>query len=490
MDMQSVSGTPAVAMSSLVLYGAWRSTCTHRVVLALKHLGLPFQYKAVDLDIREQEAPAFVEINPASQVPVLVAGDLKLSQSLAIVFFLDTVAASGAVSLFPVTAVDRARSLEIAERVSSFIQPFILPGGVRRRLVREIVDQKDANETERALGRFVFEQMMDSLGKLDKKVAETARDFCVGNQVTVADIFVFPQLLGAARLGIDVNGFPTLARIYEKCLAVPSFQEADPNKLPDAPSAATGARSLNDKRGPEIARQPDPSYPSSTSRAGALSYKEPNGSLSHYLGEVINKPLPQLEYARSQAFERFGPVATKVSALEVCLFLRWIAQAIGARQAIEIGVFTGSSSLAILDGMGLDGHLDAFDISPEYTDVAVEAWRRAGFEGRVTLHLVEAVQGLQAMSSQPGASSRYDLAYIDANNTQYQAYYEAVLPLMRQGGVIVFDNVLWKGRVAGGDMSDPSSVCLRELNAALRHDPRVENTIVSLGDGLSLSVVK
>jgi predicted O-methyltransferase YrrM len=94
------------------------------------------------------------------------------------------------------------------------------------------------------------------------------------------------------------------------------------------------------------------------------------------------------------------------------------------------------------------------------------------------------------MSSQPGASSRYDLAYIDANNTQYQAYYEAVLPLMRQGGVIVFDNVLWKGRVAGGDMSDPSSVCLRELNAALRHDPRVENTIVSLGDGLSLSVVK
>jgi maleylacetoacetate isomerase len=477
-------------MSTLVLYGAWRSTCTHRVILALKHLGLPFQYIAVDLDKREQESPAFLEINPASQVPVLVSGDLKLSQSLAIVVYLDAIAATGATSLFPDSAVERARSLEIAERVSSFIQPFILPGGVRRRLVREIADQKDAKETEQALGRFVVDQMMDSLGKLDRKIAETAGDFCVGNKVTVADIFVFPQLVGAARLGIDVNGFPTLARIYEKCLALPSFKEADPNKLPDAPSAAAGAQSHNNTRGPELPLQPDPNVESGTSRAAALSYKEPSGSLSHYLGEVINKPLPQLQYARSEAFQRFGPVATKVSALEVCFFLRWIAQATGARKAIEIGVFTGSSSLAILDGMGPDGHLDAFDISPEYTDVAVEAWRRAGFEGRVTLHLVDAVQGLQAMNSQPGASSGYDLAYIDASNTQYQAYYEAILPLMQQGGVIVFDNVLWKGRVAGGDMSDPSSVHLRELNAALRHDRRVENTIISLGDGLSLSVVK
>lgn len=477
-------------MTSLVLYGAWRSTCTHRVILALRHLGLPFQYRAVDLDKREQETPAFVEINPASQVPVLVSGDLKLSQSLAIVGYLDSIAAPGAASLFPADAFARARSLEIAERVSSFIQPFILPGGVRRRLVRALIDLSDTKKTEEALGRFVLDQMTDSLGKLDRKIAETAGNFCIGDQVTVADVFVFPQLLGAARLGIDVNSFPSLARIYEHCLELPSFQEADPNKLPDAPKRSVEEQANDDRRGTQFSPQPHLEGQRGTTLAGALSYKEPQGSLGHYLGEVVNKPLPQLEYARSEAFRRFGPVATKVSALEVCLFLRWIAQAIEARRAIEIGVFTGSSSLAILDGMGPDGHLDAFDISAEYTAVAVEAWRLAGFSSRVSLHLADAVQGLRSMSSDPGASGRYDLAYVDASNTQYGAYYEAILPLMRQGGVIVFDNVLWKGRVAGGDTSDPSSVHLRELNTALCHDQRVENTIISLGDGLSLSVVK
>lgn len=477
-------------MAEVLLYGAWRSTCTHRVVLALNHLGFKYQYIPVDLDKREQEQDGFLQVNPAAQVPALVAGDLKLSQSLAIVTYLESATADKSRSLFPLDPKHRAFAVEIAERVSSFIQPFVLPGAVRRRLMTCLSGETQSTDIEQALGRFVKEQMTESLQRLDRRLAEVAGRYCVGDQLSVADIFVVPQLVGAARLGIDVNGFPTLSRVYETCTSQPLFKNSDPSLLPDAPGnrGAAGASSNKPNEAPSVSTPAAAVQPAGVS--AALAYKEPDHILSQYLETKVNKPLPELEFVRAEAFRRFGPVATKVSALEVCFFLRWLAQVIQARRAIEIGVFTGSSSLALLDGMGPDGSLDAFDISAEYTEVATEAWKRAGFAERARLHLVDAIEGLTALRSQSGTLGSYDLAYVDGSNLQYQACHEALLPLMRRGGLIVFDNVLWKGRVASGDTSDPSSVHLRELNAALRDDRRVENTIISLGDGLALSIVK
>ena len=172
--------------------------------------------------------------------------------------------------------------------------------------------------------------------------------------------------------------------------------------------------------------------------------------------------------------------------MEVCRFLRWAATQIGARRALEVGVFTGSSSLAILEGMGPDGWLDAIDISEDYTQIARSAWVAAGVSNRVRLTIKDGVRALTDLKGQ----APYDLAYIDALNEHYQDYHRAVMPLMRQGGLIVFDNVLWKGRVVDPNATDPSARHLRELNFILRDDPRLETTIISLGDGLALCRVR
>jgi O-methyltransferase len=122
--------------------------------------------------------------------------------------------------------------------------------------------------------------------------------------------------------------------------------------------------------------------------------------------------------------------------------------------------------------------------------VARAAWEAAGFSSRVELRLEDSTVGVKRLAAEPGMLGTIDLAYVDGLNTQYQQNHEDLLPLMRTGGIIVYDNVLWKGRVVNPAVQDEQTVHLREFNAKLRHDPRVSSTVVRLGDGLTLAIKK
>jgi predicted O-methyltransferase YrrM/glutathione S-transferase len=411
----------------------------------------------VDLAAREQEGAAFRAVHPGAQVPVLVVGGEVLTQSTAILEALDELFPDAGPRLMPEGALARARMREIVQLVNSGMQPFQLPGATRRRMVARFGLDTHPLGAEDACRAFTAEHLAGTLGELDRLVARTAGPFAVGASPTLADCVIVPQLNAAVQFGIDLSAY----------LDAPSRAAAP------APAAAA------------------PAAPADGVVAASMAYKEPDGATLRYLAEVANDPIPAIERVREEAFRLFGPVATKASGYEVCLFLRWLAAALRAREVVEVGVFTGSSSLALLAGMPADGRLTAFDVSPDYTAVARTAWAAAGWTDRVDLRLVDASVGLPALVAEPGRRGTVDLAYVDGLNTQYQQNHEDLLPLLRPGGVIVYDNVLWKGRVAAPSPSDDAqTVHLRELNARLRADPRVISTVVSLGDGLALVVKK
>ena len=466
-----------------MLYGCWRSTCTHRTLLAFAMRGVSFAYMPIDLDSREQDTPAFRAIAEDGQVPVAVIGGRAISQSMAIVQLADALGDPGTPSLFPEDPLDRAEAVSITERVGSFIQPFMLPGAVRMAMRASLSEAGEEDRMDARLTAFARQNLAANLTALDARLARRPGPFCMGETPCIADVFVYPQLLGAARMGLDVNGYPRLSKLYEAMSALPAVRAADPNALPDAPAQRTSGLAAQ-----AAAQSPAPAARKASTdvASAALAYKEPPPEIAAYLDDEVNHPINGLDTVRSETFALFGPVATKVSAVEVCRFLRWTAAQMGARRALEVGVFTGSSSLAILEGMGPDGWLDAIDISEDYTRVARAAWAAAGAQDRVRLIIDDGVRALSGLKGGP----LYDLAYIDALNEHYQAYHQAVMPLMRQGGLIVFDNVLWKGRVIDPHSTDPSALHLRELNFILRDDARLDTTIISLGDGLALCKVK
>jgi len=457
------------------LYGCWRSTCTHRVTLALSLLGIPYEYSPINLDTREQEAPSFRKISPDGQVPALLAEGQVITQAMAIVSYLDAIRPEGTTSLFPTDPIEKAQAISIAERVSSFIHPFLLPGGIRRTLVSKFGNYEG---TEQALSRFVLDTLGQNLQMLERRLRETTGSFVLGENITIADIFVFPQLVGAARMGLDVNSYPRLSKLYEAMERDARVRAVDPNAMPDAPGNLASAHAN------KATESPSKQFAQDATKQ-ALAYKEPSSAISDYLNQIINKPIRGLDTVRNETFKLFGPVATKVSAIDVCFFLRWAASQMRARRALEVGVFTGSSSLAILEGMGPDGMLDAIDISSEYTQVAQKAWEEAGMHRQVNLTIDDGVAALSRMPVTP----TYDLAYVDALNENYQSYHRSIVPLMKKGGLIIFDNILWKGRVVDPETTDPSAIHLRDLNVILRDDPRLETTFVSMGDGLALCKV-
>jgi predicted O-methyltransferase YrrM len=166
-------------------------------------------------------------------------------------------------------------------------------------------------------------------------------------------------------------------------------------------------------------------------------------------------------------------------------FLAFLVRLTGARRCLEIGVFTGYSSLAVALALPADGRLTALDVSEEYTAVARRYWRAAGVEDRIDLHLGQARDLLvDLVQSQAGT---YDWVFIDADKISYRHYYEAALVLVRPGGLIAIDNVLW-----GGAVADPADVtedtrAIRDLNAFLLGDERIDLSLVPIGDGVTLA---
>lgn len=167
-------------------------------------------------------------------------------------------------------------------------------------------------------------------------------------------------------------------------------------------------------------------------------------------------------------------------------FMQLLVRLLGVRRAIEVGVFTGYSSLAVTLAMPADGRLLACDVSEEFTAIARRHWQAAGVADRIELVLAPAQQTLDARLA-AGESGLYDFAFIDADKTSYLAYYERLLDLVRPGGLIVVDNTLWGGEVANPGNRDEDTVALREFNDVLLADPRIDLSLLPLGDGLTLA---
>jgi len=166
-------------------------------------------------------------------------------------------------------------------------------------------------------------------------------------------------------------------------------------------------------------------------------------------------------------------------------FMAMLVELTGAKLALEVGTFTGYSSLCIAGALPADGKLICCDVSEEYTTIARNYWRRAGLESKIELRLGPALATLDALI-ETGAPA-FDFAFIDADKTNYANYYERALQLLRPGGLIAIDNVLWGGAVADPADNDADTKAIRALNEKVRNDERVSLSLVPIGDGVTLA---
>jgi predicted O-methyltransferase YrrM len=207
-------------------------------------------------------------------------------------------------------------------------------------------------------------------------------------------------------------------------------------------------------------------------------------SLYEYLAEVSLREAPLLLALREETASMSNR-AMQISP-EQGQFMALLVRLMGARRCLEVGVFTGYSSLATALALPEDGRIVACDVSEEWTAMARRYWRAAGVEHKIDLRLAPATQTLDGLLG-TGQAGSYDLAFIDADKTNYLAYYERVLALLRPGGLVLVDNTLWSGRVADPEVGDEDTVALRHFNEVLHRDERVDLSLLPMGDGLTLA---
>ncbi len=167
-------------------------------------------------------------------------------------------------------------------------------------------------------------------------------------------------------------------------------------------------------------------------------------------------------------------------------FMGLLVRLMGARRCLEVGVYTGYSSLAVALALPADGRIVACDVSERWTSVARRYWAAAGVADKVDLRLATAMETLDALLA-AGEAGRYDFAFLDADKENYVGYYERALALLRPGGLLLADNTLWSGRVADPENAEADTVALRHFNEHLHVDGRVDLSLVPVGDGLTLA---
>jgi caffeoyl-CoA O-methyltransferase len=204
-------------------------------------------------------------------------------------------------------------------------------------------------------------------------------------------------------------------------------------------------------------------------------------AVHEYLIRHGSPPDPVLQELARET-QSVGPLALMQVAPEQGAFLELLTRLVGARRAIEVGTFTGYSSICIARGLAPGGRLLCCDVSEEWTAIARRYWDKAGVADRIELRLAPAADTLRAL---PEALD-VDLAFIDADKPGYPVYYEEILKRLRPGGLILADNVLWMGRVADPAADDPQTQAIRAFNAKVARDPRVECVMIPLSDGLTL----
>ena len=165
--------------------------------------------------------------------------------------------------------------------------------------------------------------------------------------------------------------------------------------------------------------------------------------------------------------------------------LTFLAELTGARKAIEVGTFTGYSALCVASALPNDGCLIACDVSATWTAIGQRYWEEAGVDRKIDLRIAPALETLDELLA-AGEAGSYDFALIDADKENYEAYYERILSLLRSGGLLLVDNVLWSGKVADPDHTEESTLAIRAFNRKVHEDDRVSLSMLPIGDGMTL----
>lgn len=189
--------------------------------------------------------------------------------------------------------------------------------------------------------------------------------------------------------------------------------------------------------------------------------------------QQLRQETAQLEYAVMQISPEQGQ------------FMSLLVKLMNAKRAIEIGTFTGYSAICVASAMPEDGQLICCDISPQWTDIAEKYWALAGLKDKIKLHIQPAQQTLQSLLDE-GNEKTFDFIFIDADKQNYIAYYEMSLRLLQKGGIIAVDNTLWSGAVCDPDNDEPGTRAIRRFNEMLKNDDRVSQSLLTIGDGLTL----
>lgn len=209
-----------------------------------------------------------------------------------------------------------------------------------------------------------------------------------------------------------------------------------------------------------------------------------NENLNQYI-QSHTRESPVLQALRQETAMKFPQAAKMAVSPDQGSFLAWLVGTLGVRNMIEVGVFTGYSSLSMALALPDNGRLVACDRDPKTMEIAEEYWKKAGVHHKIEKRVGPAMDTLQVMLDN-NEEDTYDFAFVDADKKGYRKYYEILLKLIKPGGVIGIDNVLWYGKVADTLVDDATTQSLRELNDFLLHDPRISMSLVSIGDGIIL----
>ena len=209
-----------------------------------------------------------------------------------------------------------------------------------------------------------------------------------------------------------------------------------------------------------------------------------NNFLYEYILSVSLREPEVLARLRAETLQQ--PMSMMLSAPEQGQFLALLAQLIGARKCLEVGVYTGYSTLWVALALPHDGSVLACDVSEKWTAIARRYWEEAGVAERIDLQLAPALETLDRLLAADQAGS-FDFAFIDADKENYPDYYERSLQLLRPGGLMVIDNTLWSGAVADTSRQDPETCAIRALNDLVHADDRVQISLLPVADGLTLA---
>ena len=208
-----------------------------------------------------------------------------------------------------------------------------------------------------------------------------------------------------------------------------------------------------------------------------------------YIEKHTTKPDEALDWVEKQTHIRTNH-ARMLSGLIQGQFLRMISQMCGAKRILELGTFTGFSAICLASGMGEGGHLDTLELNDELEDLILEGFERAGLEEVIQLHIGDCKETLKTLRREmglPESDKLYDIVYMDANKREYCEYYDLVFDMVRPGGLILADNVIWDGKVCQNPLpQDKQTLSIVRFNDMVSADPRVESVILPLRDGINV----